>query len=222
VLKDEAACRLNQLDANSQTCVAALAEVHRDALQNITQVDTPKLNWSQETLDSFVLTLHYQLRATRLGSFRFEASWTDMLKHELQQFPTDPVIDLLNYPYIFPNGTDFKSKANASVTWEHNAWSSTVYADRMGKSPNYLATLFTEGYATPGAADLPPLTLANLEVGYQLTPRVQLTGTVVNVFNTMPPDDHTYPGTSLQPYNIFNYSNLGTSYRLEVRYKAGK
>ncbi|MBS0388435.1 MAG: TonB-dependent receptor, partial [Proteobacteria bacterium] len=70
--------------------------------------------------------------------------------------------------------------------------------------------------------DLPPQTLCNLEIGYQVTPRALLTGTVVNVFNTMPPADHTYPGNTAQPYNIFNYSNFGTSYRLELRYSAGK
>ncbi len=222
VLRDEDDCRFGRLAANSPTCLQALSEVIRDALGNITQVDTPKHNVSRETLEVLALSGHYTLNTNRLGIFRFEASWTDVLKHELQQFPTDAVLDLLNYPYNFPNGTDFKTKVNASVTWERGKWSSTLYANRVGKSPNYLATSYIEGYATPGAADLPPQTLANLEVGYKLTPHAELTGTVVNLFNTMPPTDHTYPGTTAQPFNIYNYSNFGTSYRLELRYSSGK
>jgi outer membrane receptor protein involved in Fe transport len=221
VLRDEDDCRFNRLDANSQTCLQALAEVHRDGLGNITQVDTPKHNVSNETLEVLALSSHYTIDSG-IGTFRLEASWTDVLKHELQQFPTDPVLDLLNYPYYFPNGTDFKTKVNASVTWERGAWSSTVYANRVGKSPNYLATSYIEGYATPGAADLPPQTKVNFELGWKLNSHLELTGTVVNVFDTMPPKDHTYPGTSFQPYNIFNYDNFGTSYRVELRYGSNK
>ena len=227
VLRDEDDCRASpsgppRLDPGSPTCVQALSQVHRDALGNITQVDTPKHNVSNETLTVLAISTHYMLNAGRAGTFSFEASWTDVLKHELQQFPGDPVLNLLNYPYYFPNGTDFKTKANGSVTWERGNWSSTIYANRVGKSPNYQATLFIEGYATDGAADLPPLTLANFELGYKFGSHLELSGTIVNVFNTMPPADHTYPGTSLQPYNIFNYSNFGRSFHVEMRYRAGK
>lgn len=222
VLRIESACRLGQLDANSPSCVQALAQVTRDPGTNqITQVDTPKINVSRETLDALTVAAHYEFRTARLGNFAFAASWTDMLKHELEQFPGDPVLDLLNYPFYFPNGTDFKTKANASVTWTRGPWSSTVYVNNVGRSPNYAAGLFPEGYATPGAADLPPWTLCNFELGYQLTPRLQAIATVTNVFNTMPPVDHSWPGIYSQPFNIFNYNNYGTAYRLEVRYGMG-
>ena len=227
VLRDEDDCRASpsgppRLDPNSPTCTQALSQVHRDALGNITQVDTPKHNVSRETLTVLALSTHYLLNAGSAGTFSFQASWTDVLKHELQQFPTDPVLNLLNYPYYFPNGTDFKTKVNGSVTWERGKWSSTIYANRVGKSPNYLATLFIEGYATDGAADLPPQTLANFELGYKVNSRFEVSGTIVNVGNTMPPADHTYPGTTAQPYNIFNYSNLGRSYRVEMKYSTEK
>jgi len=221
VLRDEDDCRFNRLDANSQTCIQALSQVHRDTLGNITQVDTPKHNVSRETLSVLAVSARYRLNAGSAGTFSFDASWTDVLKHELQQFPTDPVLDLLNYPYFFPNGTDFKTKANASVTWERGAWSSTVYANRVGKSPNYLATSFIEGYATDGAADLPPQTRVNFELGWRINPRLELSGTIVNVANTMPPKDLTYGNNTTQPYNIFNYDNFGRSYRLELRYGSG-
>jgi iron complex outermembrane receptor protein len=222
VLRDEDDCRFGRLDANSPTCVQALSQVKRDALGNITEVDTPKHNVSNETLEVLALSAHYLVNAGDAGTFSFALSWTDVLKHQLQQFPTDPVLDLLNYPYYFPNGTDFKTKANGSVTWERGDWSSTLYANRVGKSPNYLATLFIEGYATDGAADLPPQTLLNFELGYKVNAHLELTGSIINLANTLPPDDHSYPGNIAQPFNIFNYSNFGRSYRVEMKYNVGK
>jgi hypothetical protein len=43
-----------------------------------------------------------------------------------------------------------------------------------------------------------------------------------NVFNRMPPDDHSYQGTYNQPYNIFNYNVYGREYYLTATYKLPK
>jgi hypothetical protein len=45
---------------------------------------------------------------------------------------------------------------------------------------------------------------------------------VNNVFNKMPPTDHTYPGTTGTPYNIFNYNVYGRAIYLEANYKFGQ
>ena len=42
-----------------------------------------------------------------------------------------------------------------------------------------------------------------------------------NVFNAMPPVDHSYPGTETQPYDEFDYNVYGPAYYLEVNYKFG-
>ena len=49
-----------------------------------------------------------------------------------------------------------------------------------------------------------------------------LQGNVNNVFNTMPPVDHSQPGISNQPFSVFNYANYGRSYFVGVEYKFGK
>ena len=38
----------------------------------------------------------------------------------------------------------------------------------------------------------------------------------------MPPQDHTYPGTTSVPYNDLNYDVYGTSYYARVTYQFGK
>jgi outer membrane receptor for ferrienterochelin and colicin len=105
------------------------------------------------------------------------------------------------------------------VTWSKAPWSSTVYVNRYGRSPNYLATVY--GYGTPGAGNLSTWTLCNVSVRYQWM-SVQLSLAVDNIFDTMPPADHSYPGYTNVPYNNFNYNVYGRSYFLEANYKFGK
>jgi outer membrane receptor protein involved in Fe transport len=185
----------------------------------IVQVYTPKVNVSQESVDALTLTGNYLWHLGRAGNLRFELAWTDMLKHQYEQYAEDPFIDLISNPYY---STDFKSKVNGSVTWEKNAFSSTVYFTRSGRTPNNLATLYAEGYATAGAGTLAPWTLFNVNVRYQASPRLELSGTIINLGNTMPPTDNTYNGLTSQPYNIFNYNPYGRSFRLEAKYSIPK
>jgi len=220
LLRTEAACRLGQLDINSPTCVAALAQVTRDPnTEQLISVYTPKVNVSQESLSALTLTGNYLWRAGAVGNFHFQLAWTDVVKHSYQQYAGDPFIDLLADPYY---STDFKSKINGSVTWDKNAFSTTAYFTRNGRTPNYLATLYPSGYATPGAGTLSPWTEMNLNLRYALNPQLQLSATVINVFNAMPPTDTSYNGLTNQPYNVFNYNPYGRSFRIEVKYTAGK
>jgi iron complex outermembrane receptor protein len=213
VLKTESLCRLGPLDINSPTCVAALSQVTRDGAGQLAAVFTPKINISHETVDALTASISQQTHIGSLGTLAFEMSWSDLLKHTYQQYPNDPIIDLLGNPIW---STDFKSKANAAVTWSRDRWSSTVYVIRYGRSPNYLATL--NGYGTPEAGTVGPWTLCNISARYQWTQALQLSFAADNVFNTMPPVDHSYPGDASQPYNIVNYNAYGRSYFFQASY----
>lgn len=219
LLRTEASCRLGQLDINSPTCVAALQQVTRDpnTLQLIS-VYTPKVNVSQEQVDAVTLTGNYLWRAGAAGDVHIELAWTDMVKHRYQQYAGDPFFDLLANPYY---SSEFKSKVNGSVTWEKNDFSTTLSFIRNGRTPNYLAQIYEAGYATPGAGTVSPYTQFTLNARYAITPNWQVAATVINMFNAMPPTDNSYPGTSNQPYNIFNYNPYGRSFRLELKYLAG-
>jgi outer membrane receptor protein involved in Fe transport len=145
-------------------------------------------------------------------------SYSDILKHMYQDYPTDAPVDLLRHPGW---STDFKTKANASLTWNKGDWSATVYANRYGSTPNYRATQ-DDSYTKKGDGKLPAWTLYNASVTYNPIKSLGLSVLVNNVFNKMPPTDHTYPGTTGTPYNIFNYNVYGRAIYLEANYKFGQ
>jgi len=219
LLRNEAACRLGQLDINSPTCVAALTDVQRNSAGVLQSVDTPKVNVAQETLNVLTSTLNYTLVTSLAGSFTFEGSYSDILKHSLTQFAGDTPIDLINNPFF---STDFKTKENFSTTWNFHRLGVTAYVERYGRTPNFIATESTAGYASPGAGKLSTWTLTNFSARYQVIDGLTVSANVVNAFNKMPPVDNSYPGTSNQPYNIFNYNPYGRSYFVELNYKFGQ
>jgi iron complex outermembrane recepter protein len=216
LLTMEAQCRLGNYDINSPTCLAALSQVTRDASGMLVSIYTPKINTAQENLNVVTASLHDLLDLGHGGRLLLEVSWSDLLNHTYQQYPGDQIIDLLRNPIY---STDFKSKVNGSVTWSLADWSSTFYVNHLGQTPNNLATIY--GYGTPGAGALSTLTLCNLSVRYQWHSSLLLSAVITNLFNTMPPPDHSYDGTTSQPYNSLNYSVYGRSYLLEATYGFG-
>jgi len=218
LLITENQCRTGVLDISSPTCVAALAQVHRDAFNLITSIDIPKVNVSNETVNAFIANVRYDLAMGGAGHLIFNLNWSDMLKHTNQRYPGDPVFDLLGDPTA-PRDTswEFKSKTDLSTSWNFGDWSSTLYVDVHGKSPNYIATI--NGYTDPRATDLGPWVVTNLSISYQWSQQLQLTGTVVNLTDRAPPVDKSYPGTTAQPYDIFNYDVFGRAVRVEANYK---
>lgn len=220
LLRDEAQCRDGTLDPGSSTCAAALSQVTRDDGGFLVSFVTPKINVSNEELTAITIGATYDQAIGRLGRLRLQAAWNDLLKHRYQQYAGEEVINLLTNPYW---STEFKSSANASLTWDYfDKVSATLYVNRRGKAPNYLASLTPDGYAIPGAGRLKAWTIFDLNVGYQLTSHFNLSATVDNLFDKMPPLDRSYPGTELQPYNVFNYNIYGRSYMVEMVYRFGK
>jgi len=215
LLENESACRLGQLDINSPTCVAALQQVNRNPDGTINYVLDPKQNVSQENLGSVVLDLNYLVSAGRVGEFRFGGAYTDMITHNQQQFAGDPFINLLTNPYY---STEFKTKENLSVTWTLQSVSSTLYVERYGRTPNYVATLQPTGYATKRAGTLPSWTLCNFSASYQPISSLTVTLALNNVFNKMPPMDTSYPGSNGQPYDEFDYNVYGRQFYLSAHY----
>ena len=217
LLRIEALCRLGTYDIHSPTCLDALAKVQRDPNGLMISVNTPKINVSLESSSAVTAAIHDSLDAGRIGGFVFEAAWTDVLTHTYQKFPGDRVINLIRDPTW---STDFKTKANASLTWNRGDWTSTVYVDQYGRTPNNLASYY--GYGTEGAGTLSPWTLCNASAQYQWGPNLSTSVVVNNVFDTMPPKDHSYDGTDSQPFNPFNYNIYGRAYYLELNYQIRK
>jgi outer membrane receptor protein involved in Fe transport len=217
LLREDALCLLGQLSPTSPTCVAALSQVTRDPnTGQVTEVYTPKINVAKELVNVFIASGDYHLKTDRFGAFEFKLAWTDMLDHSYQQFADEAAFNLLTNPI---ESQEFKSKVDGSITWMLGDFSATAYATRDGATPNYLATV--NGYGTAGAGTLAAWTVYNFSASYKLTKGLELTFIVDNVFNAMPPVDHSYPGTETQPYDEFDYNVYGPAYYLEVNYKIG-
>jgi outer membrane receptor protein involved in Fe transport len=216
LLRTESACRLGTLDPTSPTCVAAISQVQRDATGHITQIETPKLNLSQEKLGVLLFSLNYTWLAGKAGSFTLEGSYSNILEHSEIRFPGDPQIDLLNSPFY---STEFKTKANLGVTWNIGKFGTTVFVERYGRSPNNVSTLQVEGFATPGAAWLNPWTITNWSAQYEVLRGLTVIGNINNVFNRSPPYDPTWTGIDNQPYNIFNYNDYGRTFFIGATYQ---
>ncbi len=219
LLRTNAACLLGQLPASSPSCVQAIALVTRDTSGLATQISTPKVNVASEDLTVGVVQIDYAMDAGKAGDFKFDFSWSDLFHHTETRFAGGPQINLLESPFY---STEFKSKANASATWNYHKFSTTLYGEVYGKTPNYLAQQSVDGYTTPGAANVSWWLLVNLSARYEVMPGLEVLANVNNLFNQMPPLDSSQPGISNQPFSIFNYNNYGQSYYVGVNYKFGK
>jgi outer membrane receptor protein involved in Fe transport len=217
ILRTEAACLLGSEPINTPTCQNAIASVTRDSTGQILNIAAPKVNISQERLSVFITQGSYTWDAHAVGQFEFAAAWSDTLKHEYTRFPGDPPDNYLTDPI---QSTEAKTKANASITWTKEPVSATIYGERLGSTPNYLATAY--GYGTPGAGLLSPWTRANVSARYQVLSSLRLSAGINNLFNRMPPEDHSYPGYANAPYNSTNYSVYGRIFYLEANYQFGK
>lgn len=215
-------CDIGTLAMNSPSCQNAYSKIVRGTptdpslLGLIQKISTPKVNVSNEQVNAITANFSYVAPIGSLGNLTFQTSYSDVLKHEYQAYPGDPKLDLLRHPYY---STDFKTKVNGSITWTPNqAWSGTVYFNRYGSSPNYLASA-TDGYSKPGTGKLPPWVIYNASVTWNATEQLGLSFLVNNLFNKMPPLDRSYPGTTGTPYNTSNYNPYGRAMYVEAKYK---
>jgi outer membrane receptor protein involved in Fe transport len=219
LVQQDSSCLLGQLQITSPTCVAALAEVQRDANGVISSIETPKVNVALETLDVLTFGLNYTVPTPGWGEFVFEGAYTDLIKHSMIMYPGDPTIDLLTNPFY---STDFKSKENLSVTWNYEKFGTTVYVEHYGQTPNYQAQQTALGYAVPDGGTLGTWTLVSWSAKYEIFRGLEVYANIDNLFNTMPPQDNSTPGIVNQPYNSLDYNPYGRSFFIGASYKLKK
>jgi iron complex outermembrane recepter protein len=214
LLRLDSNCLLGELDINSPTCVDAIAQINRDASGRITQINIPKINVSEERLGVVTGNLGYTWVTKGFGNLSLAGSYSNVVKHSFVKFAGDTEIDLLNNPFF---STEFRTKANATLSWDYRGFGISIYAERYGRTPNYLAQV--EGYGQEGAGRLPTWTVANLSAKYEILPGLVISGNIVNLTDKLPPIDHTVPGIYVGPYNYQNYNNYGRSYFAELSYR---
>ncbi|MFC3129017.1 TonB-dependent receptor plug domain-containing protein [Coralloluteibacterium stylophorae] len=224
LLLQEYRCRSGQEDINSASCQQALEWVGRGPTGLLSTVYTPKVNVAQQTLEAATVTVNYMLDIGRYGSLRFNGNYTNMLSHFVQPLPTDDKIDLLRDPYyMWIYDAYAKTRADASVAWDISNWTTTLYVNRIGSTPNYLAySAGSYDYEVNGAeaGTWAPYITYNASVNWRATDDIQFSLLVNNVLNKMPDDQASnYPGTSSTPYNNYLYNVYGRSLMAEMRFQ---
>ena len=220
-------CRTGQANTASASCDNALAWVTRGANSEIERIYTPKVNVSQQKLEAVTASLNYVLDMGKWGSLAFAGNYTNNLEHTVTPLPGEDEIDLLREPYyMWVYDAYAKTRADASVGWNIGKWTTTVYANRIGKTPNYVA------YATDSwdgaingarAGWWAPYSTYNLTFNYDATDDIRLSLLVNNVLDKTPEDQASnFPGTEDTPYNNYLYNVYGRSIYLEMRYNFGK
>lgn len=224
VLLEDYQCNAGLLNINSPTCQQVESQITRDSVGALVSVSTPKVNVATENINAVVAGFNYRVRVGAAGEFDFEGSWSDMIQHKYRQLPGDALLNLLTDAV---NSQEFKSKVNGSVTWSKGDFGTTLYVNRFGATPNFVAVV--NGYGFPGAKKLASWTLYNLSARYQVMPQLELSAYVDNLFNKMPPTDNSYPGSAGDTggaantatgaaYDIFDYTNYGRSFFIEANY----
>lgn len=227
VLQLEANCRIgtdingNPVDANSPSCVDAVARVNRYPANSTVNpgglygIFVNPINVANERTSGIDATVHYKL-ATAIGMFRFSGNYTWTRNHLFQQYPGDATLDELavNSGFDIP-----RDKASASVSWERNAWSATLYGQRLGRLPNSDSADQSVDTSAGDPAWVGATYRYNASIQYKFNDHAQLSLAVDNLFDTMPPRDPTY--TAYPYYDVSWFDAAGRSYYLQFTYKFG-
>jgi len=214
ILRDEASCRLGDLDPSSPTCVDAVSRVVRSNGRLI-GISVAPINVARENTRGVDLGTRYKF-ATPIGDFRFGLSHTWVRAHDFQQFRGDPVED----QFAVNSGFDIpRTKTSATIAWQRAGWSAGLHGQRLGRLPNsdsYDQVFDPEDGGSPwiGATYR-----YNATLGYAFSDRLQMSLAVTNLFDKLPPDDPTY--TAYPYYDVSWFDSLGRSYYLDFTYRFG-
>jgi iron complex outermembrane recepter protein len=217
LLSQDSQCLLGQLPANSPTCVAALNQVQRNSLNQVTLITTYYENLSSEQANSVVADARYKFNVGPVGDLAVHFAYQDLLKHTYQLYAGAAPINLLTNN-LYDNSTEFKSIATGDLTWSwHDTFSSTLYWHRYGRTPNYIAS--SEGPTGTGAGWVAPWIYYNWSFTYSPTKNLDLSLMINNLTNKMPPIDRTY--TVSPYYNQTAYNVFGREFLLQANYRFG-
>lgn len=212
LLENNANCLLgtdragNAVDTASAACQFYTESVTRSpgteltAEGTITAFETFPINQSLMRTDGIDANLRYSFDAGNWGSFGLQAGYTRVLKMEVAQFSDAEAVDVMNdVDYLA-----FRTRANWRVNWNIADWSTSLYGYRYGSRPNYAET-----------ARVAPYIVWNADISKKITDKATLGVSVLNVFNTLHPDDDTY---TAWPYFPRVYSAIGRQAYINFTY----
>lgn len=228
LMRGEYYCR-SAADAGTPitACENILEWVSRGSNGELVSLYTPKVNIAKQSLELVTASLNYMLDVGDFGSLSFAGNYTNKIRHKLQATPDTPGVDLLRDPYsMWIYDSYAKTRTDASVAWAKGDWTTTLYANRIGSTPNYLAYAQGYGYEHPSGqtgGKWAPYITYNASVNWRATEDLTLSMMVNNVFNKMPDDQaENHPGTTGTPWNNYYFDLLGRAVYLEAKYAFGQ
>jgi iron complex outermembrane receptor protein len=208
LLRDEADCRLGKLDPASPTCVDTQARITRypdNALVHAGEIDEIRvnpINAAQQSSSGIDVSAKYVWKPAGYGTVTLRGNASKTLTLRSRQFAGDDVVDDLHSL----NTLDWPYKVSASLNWNIDKWSSTLFATRYGKIPN-----------SAGTAYLSASTLFNGSVVVRLGGRLTLSLIVNNITDRIKRDDSAgWPN-----YAVGSYSPAGRTGWVELNYHFG-
>ncbi len=159
-------CRNGQTNNTSASCQNVNDWITRDGAGKLEQIYTPKMNIASQNLQAVTASFKYVQDIGRFGALQFSSNYTNMIKRELQPQPGDEYLDLLRDPYAMWNYDQYaKVRADGAVGWAKDKWTTTLYFNYIGKTPNRMAYLgkgydyvHPSGYQAGKWAHTPPTT----------------------------------------------------------------
>ncbi|MEO8802402.1 MAG: TonB-dependent receptor [Rudaea sp.] len=217
ILREEADCRLGQtidgrpVDSSSAFCQQVISQVVRNAAsdpsnpEGVTSVLVLPINAAVDRTSGIDFNGHYRWDTNRFGSFDFNLGYTYVVTHTIQLSKDSPVDNQLTdlYYYVIP-----RTKANYSVAWTLDKFTTTLYGARLGGLPNY-----------DGDKRLGPTFVYNASLNYRFNARAGVSLIADNIFDSKPGRDTTW--TSYPYYASRWFSPVGRAYFVEFNYRFG-
>jgi iron complex outermembrane receptor protein len=229
--------RNNEINQESTVSAIAAGHVSRDPITSTKPGDPGAIT---AVLANYVNSAQTEVRGLDLdarqgfelgsgyGKLTFGANWTHLFKWERTE------LDGSKYDYAGTHGNCDVSncmgtpddRVNLSATWERETIRVAAVANYRGSISNTLfkndpdgcASVFANGDDAPGNCRLASFTTVDLTARWQATPKLEVFGSIQNVFNRVAPlDPLTYGAVS---YNPLDYSGaMGRYFSAGVKYK---
>jgi len=91
---------------------------------------------ARQNLNALTASFKYVQDIGRFGSLQFASNYTNILKREVQPETGDDYLDLLRDPHAMWNYQAFaKVRADGSIGWAKNQWTTTLYYNYIGRPP---------------------------------------------------------------------------------------
>lgn len=204
----------------SAYCVQAIANVKRDANNNILAVYAGPINETQLYVSGIDASVSYAWRTDRWGDFKFNLEWTDNLRYLQRTYATDP---LINTNYNQP-----QTRTRASLNWKMDNWDTTLFGTRTSglRLDGWGSCEALADGSRPSVGDAnctiikgnsPAWIIYNASVGYQLNEHARLTFLVNNIFNKLGPIEYYAGGFEFIRANQTDY--IGRELFMDFNYK---